>query len=116
MNSLLPVLLDDRLYDGQRYIADLWRGTVHVREPYYLEQGCSASARAAGFSCPASWWQRHTAPWLDALTGAGYALFVPAFLAAMGWFRFGPGRKGAGGLGPESVRRLVHAMMWACFG
>jgi hypothetical protein len=85
---LLPLLIMLAVYDAQRYWAEGWRGAVRVAEPYEWELAWFGVATAAGPVTPAEWWQEHTHPLLDAVTGAAYLLFVPVFMGCAAWWRF----------------------------
>jgi len=85
---LLPLLIMMVVYDAQRYWAEEWRGRVRVAEPYAWELAWFGVTTAAGRATPAEWWQAHTHPVLDALTGAAYLLFIPVFMGCAAWWRF----------------------------
>lgn len=98
---LLPLLIMAAVYDAQRYWAGGWRGRVRVAEPRDWELAWFGVATETGRVTPAEWWQTHTHPVLDALTGAAYLLFIPVFLGCAAWWRFREKR-------PEGER-----VMWA---
>ncbi len=86
----LPLLLMVTVYDSQRHWAAAVRARVRVAEPHAWELAWFGIAGANGATeTPAAWWQRHTHPVLDVICGAAYLAFVPGFLAAAAWWRFG---------------------------
>jgi hypothetical protein len=86
----VPLVLILAVYDAQRHVIDDWRGRIRVAEPLAWELVWFGIGTADGrLETPAAWWQRHTHPVLDVVCGAAYLGFVPAYLAAAAWWRFG---------------------------
>ncbi len=86
----VPFVLILAVYDAQRHVIDDWRGRIRVAEPLAWELVWFGIGTADGrLETPAAWWQRHTHPVLDVICGAAYLGFVPAYLAAAAWWRFG---------------------------
>lgn len=86
---LLPLIIMVTVYDAQRYWAGALRGTVRVAEPNELERAWFGVTLDGETVTPAAWFQAHTHAALDLVCGAAYLAFVPVFLAAAAWWRFG---------------------------
>lgn len=99
-----PLALMLAVYDAQRYWIEALRGPIRVAEPRAWELAWFGITTAAGPVTPAQWWQTHTHPWLDAVCGAAYLLFVPGFLALAAWWRFRERRAAA--------QQAMWAMLW----
>jgi inositol phosphorylceramide synthase catalytic subunit len=108
---VLPFLLTGILYDSQRFYGDLIRGPIHVREPYYFDQTYFGIQTPEGaLLTPNEWWQLHTRPWLDLLTGGAYLVFFGVFIAQSAYFYFWLGRPPA-----ADTRTRARLMIWAFF-
>ena len=101
---LLPLLLMVAVYDAQRYWAEELRGRVRVSEPNELERAWFGVTMGGETVTPAAWWQQHTHAALDLVCGAAYLVFVPVFLMAVAWWRFGKKM-------PEA-EDVMWAMLW----
>lgn len=102
---LTPLLIMGVVYDAQRHWVDAWRGPVHVAEPLAWERAWFGISTTAGaVITPAAWWQTHTQPWLDAVTGASYLLFIPVFLGLTVWWRWRERR--------VEAQDVMWAMLW----
>lgn len=100
----LPFLLTGILYDSQRFYGDLIRGPIHVKEPYLFDRTFFGIHTADGsVLTPNEWWQLHSRPWLDLLTGGAYLIFFALFIAQSAYFYFCLNRAGA------------HRMIWSFF-
>ncbi len=96
---LLPVILMIACYDSQRYYADIIRGRVRVLEPYLWDEFLFGLETGRGvLLLPSQWWQQHTHPGLDFLTGLVYIAFVPVFVLTAAYYRFRLGRRDTAGL------------------
>ncbi len=84
----IPLLIMGAVYDAQRYWADSLRGPIRVREPLAWELAWFGIDTAEGSVTPAHWWKSRSRPVFDAIAGAGYLLFIPAFLGCAAWWRF----------------------------
>jgi membrane-associated phospholipid phosphatase len=70
--AALPFPVGGLLYENFELLRPL-RGAVHVADLYRAEHALFAVQG----QIPAHWWQTHTNPVLDAITGAAYALYLP---------------------------------------
>ena len=105
VNFFLPFALMLVIYDSQRHWVDVVRARVRVAEPREWELAWFGIGSEVGLpETPAAWWQRHTSPVLDVVCGAAYLAFVPAFIAAAAWWRFGRKLPRAG--------EVMWAMLW----
>lgn len=113
LQFLLPLFLTSIVYDSQRYYSDFLRGPIHVREPYDFDKRFFGITTANGVLTPNEWWQLHTRPFLDFITGCAYLTFIPVFLGCAAYFRFWVGSK------PGPYARMVRLrspqIMWAFF-
>ena len=81
----LPLILMVAVFDGQRYLAGNWHGSVHVAEPRQWDLFLFGIREGGSLILPSQWWQAHTSPLLDAATGAAYIVFVPMYVV-MAWY------------------------------
>jgi membrane-associated phospholipid phosphatase len=98
---ILPLLLTAIIYDSQRFYGDLIRGPIHVDEPYRFDKFFFGISTDAGVLTPNEWWQLHTHPALDLITGFFYLTFILMFVGIAGWFRF------------KSVGARAGRVMWS---
>jgi len=110
---LLPLLLTAILYDSQRYFADLIRGPIHVVEPYEFDKFFFGIKTSTGVLTPNEWWQLHTYPFLDLISGAAYIVFIPVYLSVAGYFVFWLSRRGTKRVSADSIRIHSPQIMWA---
>ncbi len=85
---LLPLLLVAIVYDSMRYYSDLIRGTIHVSEPHRFDQYFFGINTPVGRLTPNEWFQTHTHPFLDVISGFFYLFFIPIYVLISGYFRF----------------------------
>ena len=116
---LLPLLLTGIVYDSQRFYEDYIRGPIHVSEPYRFDKFFFGIHTAQGVLTPNEWWQLHTYPALDLVTGFFYLCFIAIFLLTAANFRFRSANEGtlAGdpALDHPDLRVRAEGMMWAFF-
>jgi hypothetical protein len=112
LGFLLPLCLVSILYDSQRYYSDYLRGPIHVREPYEFDKRFFGITTAEGVFTPNEWWQKHTLPFLDFITGLAYIIFIPVFLATAAYFRFWVSRVGTSRCHARSVLYRSPQVMW----
>jgi hypothetical protein len=101
---LLPLLIMLVVYDAQRYWVAGVRGPIRVAEPQAWELAWFGLSDAGRLVTPAAWWQTRTHAALDLICGAVYLAFVPGFLLAAAWWRFG------------EKRTAAQDVMWAMLG
>ncbi len=76
---VLPVVLYGGVYDSMRWYADYLRSPViHLHEPHDFDARFFGIQAGDKLLTPAEWWQLHTAPILDFITGLAY--FVAFFV------------------------------------
>ena len=92
---VLPILLYAAVYDSMRFYADYLRSPViHVREPYVFDQRFFGISSGGQVLTPPEWWQRHTHPVLDFVTGLAYfVLFFVGESIALTVYLFATGRE-----------------------
>ncbi len=105
---LLPLFLTIIIYDSQRYFADAIRGVVHVSEPFEFDKFFFGIREGSEVLTPNQWFQRHTHPILDVITGFFYIAFVPLFVGIAAYFRFGPLKR-------TGFAAEADSLMWAFF-
>ena len=112
LKFILPLLLVGVIYDAQKYFATAIRGAVRIQEPYELELmlfGINGSTLAR-------WWQSHTHPLLDAITGFAYITFIPAYVLMAAWFCFYLPNRNKDKKVAHELRRTGYTMMLALLG
>lgn len=67
---------------------EAWRGRIRVAELHAWELRWFGVSQGDALVTPAAWWQAHTHPALDAVAGAAYLIFVPAFVVSAFWWSF----------------------------
>lgn len=108
---LFPLFLTGIIYDTQRYWGDLVRAEVRVKEPYLFDLTFFGIETGAGRLTPNEWWQLHTHPVLDVITGFFYIAFVPMFIGFAAFFRFAlPWRRN-----DPALASYAKSVMWAFF-
>jgi membrane-associated phospholipid phosphatase len=109
----MPFLLTGILYDSQRFYADYIRGPIHVTQPYSFDKRFFGIHLADGrVLTPNEWWQLHTNPLLDLITGFAYLVFFAAYVVQCGYFHFWIGRNGTHELSPAQAREKARRMGW----
>jgi len=108
LRGLFPFLLFGMAFDLSRLLRPLLvHVTVHVEEPYRLEQALFAWSTDAGLVTPNEYFAIHNAAWLDLVTGSAYILYLylaVAFAAYLALFR-----------NDELGQLLLHRYGWAFF-
>lgn len=113
LRLLLPLIITGVVYDSRRFYPDSFRGPVHVVEPYSLERRLFGIPTAGGVLTPSEWWQLHTHPLLDLITGACYITFIPTFVLTAAYFLSRVSRTGTKRRAAEFVRERSPRIMWA---
>jgi membrane-associated phospholipid phosphatase len=85
---ILPAFLTGVVYDSQRYYSDAIRGTIHVKFPYWFDRTFFGIKTAQGILTPNEFWQLHTFPVLDFITGLFYLGFILFFILICAYFNF----------------------------
>lgn len=86
--TALPFLLIIVIYDSQRFWGDYVRGTIHVTEPHAFDLYFFGINTPEGRLTPNEFWQKHTMPWLDLITGFAYLVFILEYVAKTLLIRF----------------------------
>ncbi|MGE0616292.1 MAG: MMPL family transporter, partial [Bacteriovoracia bacterium] len=115
LKFLLPVFLVGIVYDSQRFYADWLRGPIHVKEPYLFDKRFFGIQTAKGVLTPNEWWQLHTHPALDLVTGFAYLVFVALFVFSAAYFMFWLGFHGTHKYSAREIVRKAPRMMWTFF-
>lgn len=113
LGFLLPFIATGIIYDSMRFYADDLRGPVHVSEPYLFDKRFFGIPTARGVLTPNEWWQLHTYPVLDLITGFAYLTFIAIYIASCAYFRFWATRKGTSRMSASELRQRVPAMLWS---
>lgn len=115
LKFFLPFMATGIVYDSMRFYADYLRGPIHVSEPYLFDKRFFGIHTEQGVLTPNEWWQLHTLPILDLITGFFYLAFIAIYISLAAWFRFRVTRTGTAKMSAAEVRQRVPAMMWAFF-
>ncbi|NDG84409.1 MAG: hypothetical protein EBX52_05140 [Proteobacteria bacterium] len=112
---LIPLLLVAIIYDSMRIYADFIRGPIHVKEPYLFDKTLFGIDTPDGRLTPNEWWQRHTHPVLDLVTGFFYLCFISIYVLISLYFCFWLPNKGTRKRSPEWIKNQAYRPMWAFF-
>lgn len=115
LDFALPFLLTAIVYDSQRHFADFIRGPIHIAEPYQFDKFFFGIQTADGVLTPNEWFQLHSHPIVDFITGFAYLVFFSVFIVISGIFVFVLGKKGTSFHSPSEIHRRAFRMPWAFF-
>lgn len=106
---LLPLLATAIVYDSQRYFGHSIRGEIHVRWPYEFDKAWFGITTVDNIRMTLNeYFQLHTLPWLDLITGIFYIAFIPFhFLIFALTLIF---RKNS-----KKIERFQYALPWSFF-
>lgn len=110
---LFPLIATGIVYDSQRFYSDYLRGTVRVAEPYLFDKTFFGIRTAGGILTPNEWWQLHTHPALDLITGFFYLAFIGIFVLICAHFFFRSTRTGTARYTAEQMKPLGLRPMWS---
>ena len=111
----LPFLLTGIVYDSQRFYAEYIRGSIHVSEPYNFDRTLFGIKTDQGILTPNEWWQLHTSPILDFITGFAYLTFFALFILISGYFAFYLNQTGTKKVKAAEIASMAYRMPWAFF-
>jgi len=112
---LLPLILVAVIYDSMRYYSDFLRGPIHVAEPYHFDKRFFGISTPDGVLTPNEWWQKHTNPVLDFITGFFYLFFITLYVLVSMYFCFWLPFRGTTKRSAEWIRAQAFRPMWAFF-
>ena len=115
LNFLLPLIGTAVVYDSQRFYEDYIRGPIHVTQPYWFDKTFFGIKTAQGILTPNEWWQLHTVPALDLITGFMYLAFIGIFVIFAAWMVFFVARRGTGKVPARELMIRAPGVMWAFF-
>lgn len=115
LRFLLPLFLTAIVYDGKRYFADGIRGAIHVREPHDFDLKFFGMMQDGQLLTPPAWWQHHTYPVLDFISGIYYLGFIPIFVLFSAYFVFWVSRRGTKHVPAPELKVRSKGMMWSFF-
>jgi membrane-associated phospholipid phosphatase len=110
----LPFLLTAIVYDSQRFYGDYLRGPIHVSEPYHFDRFFFGIQTSHGILTPNEWFQLHTHPILDLISGFAYLTFFTIYVLISAYFYFYISRVGTSKMKPDEVFKKARFMPW-CF-
>jgi len=84
----LPLFLVGVVYDSMRYYADIIRGPIHINEPHDFDLFFFGINHQGVQITPNEWFQLHTSPILDVITGFFYLAFIPIYVLISAYFCF----------------------------
>jgi membrane-associated phospholipid phosphatase len=88
LRFLAPVFATGIVYDSMRYYSDYIRGEIQVAFPYEFDKRFFGISTSEGILTPNEWWQKHTLPALDLLTGFFYLFFIAIYVAISAYHAF----------------------------
>lgn len=113
---IFPFFLTVVIYDSQRYYSDYLRGPIHVSEPYHFDQAFfGIFTQQHGILTPNEWWQLHTHPILDLITGFAYLVFFSVFILNSAYFLFVLGNRGTPYFSKTQITQYARMMPWGFF-
>jgi membrane-associated phospholipid phosphatase len=112
---LLPLVLVAVVYDSQRIYSDLIRGPIHVQEPYLFDLQFFGIEHAGKILTPNEWWQLHTHPALDFVTGFFYLTFISIYVLISLYLCLYLPRVGTEKRTKEWIKDRADRPMWAFF-
>jgi membrane-associated phospholipid phosphatase len=112
---ILPLLATAVVYDSQRFYEDYIRGPVHVTEPYNFDKFFFGIHTAQGVLTPNEWFQIHTLPALDVITGFMYLAFIGIYVLYSAYFQFYLSKKGTKKTQASEVAKRAPGLMWGFF-
>lgn len=115
LRFLMPLILTGIVYDSQRFYSDYIRGPVHVQEPYLFDKTFFGISTLQGILTPNEWFQLHTHPFLDLITGFFYLTFILIFVLIAAYFYFRLSRVGTLRLPASEIALRAPRVMWAFF-
>ena len=115
LKFLAPLLLTGILYDSQRFYSDYIRGPIHVTEPYRFDKYFFGIHSAGNVLTPNEWFQLHTLPFLDIVTGFFYLTFIAIFILISAYFQFWLTKKGTSKFKPDEMKSQAPRVMWSFF-
>lgn len=115
LGFILPLLLTAMTYDGMRFYGRFASSTIHVQEPYDFDLRFFGIPTESGVLTPNQWFELHTHPALDLLTGFFYLAFIPIFVSIAAYLFFWVSRTGTAKLPAERFKILVPQVMWAFY-
>jgi hypothetical protein len=115
LRFLFPVLLTGIVYDSMRYYSDYIRGDIHVAFPYEFDKRFFGIDTPEGRLTPNEYWQKHTLPVLDLITGFFYLSFIALYVFISAYHAFWVPRKNPDPVIRRKAERLGPLVTWAFF-
>ncbi len=115
LRFLFPVFLTGIVYDSMRYYSDYIRGTIHVAFPYEFDKRFFGIDTPEGRLTPNEWWQKHTFPALDLVTGFFYLFFIAIYVSISAYHAFVLPTRGKDPVVRRKAERLGPYVTWAFF-
>ena len=110
---LMPFLLTAIIYDSMRFYADYLRGPIHVREPYDFDKYFFGIHTSTGILTPNEWFQLHTHPILDLITGFFYLVFFSIYIGIAAYFYFYVSQTGTDKVPAARAAAVAPAVNWS---
>ena len=112
---LLPLILTGVVYDSQRFYSDLIRGPIRVKEPYLFDKFFFGIKTDSGVLTPNEWFQLHTHPALDFISGFYYLTFIAMFISLALYWQYWVSRRGTKKVTPEQMGPYSARVIWTFF-
>lgn len=108
LRFIFPIMLTGILYDSMRYYSHYIRGEIHVALPYEFDKRFFGIETSEGVLTPNEWWQKHTSPVLDLITGFFYLCFITIYIGISAYHSFALQGAKAARIGPY----VTWAFFW----
>ena len=112
---VLPFIVTGIVYDSQRFWAKYVRSAIRVSELYLFDKKWFGIQTSAGLFTPNEFWQIHTYPFLDFVTGTAYLSFFVIFILQGAYYYFGIAPQGNTTYKPHELQGKATRMIWGFF-
>lgn len=115
LKFIFPILLTGILYDSMRYYSAYIRGEIHVAFPYEFDLQFFGIETPNGRLTPNEWWQKHTYPALDLITGFFYLCFIAIYIGISAYHSLALPLRSKDPVQRLKAERLGPYVTWAFF-
>ncbi len=115
LRFLFPVMLTGILYDSMRYYSSYIRGEIHVAFPYEFDKRFFGISTPEGILTPNEWWQKHTLPVLDLITGFFYLCFIGIYMGISAYHSLALPKRTKDPVQRNVAERIGPYVTWAFF-
>lgn len=115
LRFLFPIMFTGMIYDSMRYYSQYIRGEIHVAFPYEFDKRFFGIETSEGVLTPNEWWQKHTHPVLDLITGFFYLCFISIYIVVSAYHAVVLPRRAKDIVQRGNAERLGPFVTWAFF-